>query len=117
MRYLALLLLTLLLAGCSEPATEPGLKALVGGRLEASLNAKAVPYSVVVIASGKIRAVGSQQMVPVPKGAETVSTKGKVVRPMPQDGEIKIGEPANLMIVDAETGAPDRVMRDGEWVR
>jgi hypothetical protein len=61
--------------------------------------------------------MGPQQTVPVPKGAETISTKGKVVRPMPQDGAIKVGDPANLMIVDAETGAPDKVMRDGEWVR
>ena len=116
MKYIAATLL-LLLAGCSEPATEPGLKALVGGRLEASLDSKPVPYSVVVIAAGKIRAVGSQQMVPVPKGAETISTKGKVVRPMPQDGTIKVGESADLMIVDADTGAPDKVMRRGEWVR
>lgn len=116
MRYVLALSL-LLLGACSEPGTEPGLKALVGGRLEASLEAEPVPFSVVVIGSGKIRAMGPQQTVPVPKGAETISTKGMVVRPMPQDGEIKVGEPANLMLIDAETGAPDKVMRDGSWVR
>jgi imidazolonepropionase-like amidohydrolase len=112
-----LALLSLLLGGCSEPGVEPGLKALVGGRLEASLQSEPVPFSVIVIASGKVRAMGPQQTVPVPKGAETISTKGKVIRPMPQDGSIKVGESADLMIVDAETGAPDKVMRNGEWVR
>ncbi len=116
MKY-AFTALLLLLTACAEPGTEPGLKALVGGRLEASLGSEPVPYSVIVIGSGKIRAMGPQQTVPVPKGAETISTKGKIVRPMPQDGAIRVGEPANLMIVDAETGAPDEVMQDGSWVR
>jgi imidazolonepropionase-like amidohydrolase len=70
-----------------------------------------------VIAGGKIRAAGSQASTPVPKGAETINGKGKVVRPMPYTGSIKEGEPASFMIFDAETGTPEGIMRDGEWVR
>jgi cytosine/adenosine deaminase-related metal-dependent hydrolase len=107
----------LVLAACREPQTEPGLQALIGGRLEAALDAEPVPYSVVVIAAGKIRAMGPQATVPVPKGAEAINAKGKVIRPMPYDARIEPGAPANLMLFDAETGAPAGVMRDGQWVR
>lgn len=116
MRYV-LTLLFLVLAGCAEPATEPGLKAIVGGRLEASLDAEPVPFSVVVIAGGKIRAVGPQATVPVPKGAETIPAKGKLIRPMPYTATIAEGGPANLMVFDAESGTPERVMQDGDWVQ
>ena len=108
---------TLLWAGCGGGGSEPGLKAIVGGRLEPSLDAEPIPYSVVVIADGKIRAAGAQSTTPVPKGAETIDAKGKVIQPMPYTGKVAAGEPADLMIRDAETFAPDRLMRDGEWVQ
>jgi hypothetical protein len=116
MKYLVVLL-ALVLGACSEPAAEPGVKALVGGRLEASLDAAPVEYSVVVIAGGKIRAAGTQAEVPVPKGSETINAKGMVIRPMPYTAAIKEGEPANLMVSDAETGEPQGIMSNGEWVR
>ena len=107
----------LFLAGCGGGAGEPGLKAIVGGRLEPSLDAEPIPYSIIVIANGKIRAAGPQATTPVPKGAETIAAKGKVIQPMPYTGKIAAGEPADLMIRDAETYAPERLMRDGEWVQ
>ncbi len=116
MKFL-LLALALLLAGCAEPAVEPGLKAIVGGSLEASQGAEAVPYSVIVIAAGKIRAVGPQATTPVPKGAETIAAKGKLIRPMPYDAKLLPGGSADLMLLDAETRVPERIMRAGEWVR
>jgi hypothetical protein len=116
MKYAALLF-ALLLTGCSEPAPEPGLKAIVGGRLEPSLDAEPIPFSVIVIASGKIRAAGPQASTPVPKGAETINAKGKVVRPMPWNATVEAGRPADLILLDAATGTPDSVMQDGEWVR
>lgn len=106
----------LLLAACSGPGTEPGLKAIVGGRLEPSLEAEPIPFSVIVIADGKIRAAGPQAEVPVPKGAKTFNAKGKVIQPMPYTGKIAPGEPADLMIRDAETLVPERLMRAGEWI-
>ena len=108
---------TLLLASCGGGAGEPGLKAIVGGRLEPSLDAEPIPYSVVVIANGKIREAGPQATTPVPKGAETIDAKGKVIQPMPYTGKVAPGEPADLMIRDAESFAPDRLMRDGEWIQ
>jgi hypothetical protein len=108
--------LAAILTGCAEPAKEPGLKALVGGRLEISLEAEPIPYSVVVVADGKIRAMGPQATTSVPKGAETISTKGSVIRPMPYNGTITVGGPANLMLYNAETGAPEGVMQNGQWL-
>ena len=111
------LVAAVLLASCSEPSVEPGLKALVGGRLEASLNAEPIAFSVVVISGGKIRAVGSQASTPVPKGAETINAKGKVIRPMPYNATIATGQPANFIVLKADDYAPDSIMQDGEWVR
>lgn len=116
MKYL-LFALAMTLAGCTEPTVEPGLKAIVGGILEPSLDAEAIPYSVIIIAGGKIRALGPQASTPVPKGAETITAKGKKIRPMPYDAKLEPGSPASLFVFDAETGTPERIMRDGEWVR
>jgi len=107
----------LLLTGCGVGSGEPGLKAIVGGRLEPSLDAEPIPYSVVVIADGKIRAAGPEASTPVPKGAETINAKGKVIQPMPYTGKIAAGEPADLMLRDAESYAPERLMRAGEWIQ
>ena len=112
-----LLALMLLGAGCATRPSEPGLKALVGGRLDVSLDAEPIEYSVVVISQGKIRAAGPQATTPVPKGAETVSMKGKIIGPMPYSGKVATGEPADLMIRDAETFSVERLMRDGEWIQ
>jgi dihydroorotase-like cyclic amidohydrolase len=112
-----LLVLMLVLAGCAEPGVEPGLKAIVGGSVETSLDAERIPYAVIVIAGGKIRAIGPQATTPVPKGAETIAAKGKLVRPMPYDAKLAVGSAANLMLFDAETGAPERIMQGGDWVQ
>jgi cytosine/adenosine deaminase-related metal-dependent hydrolase len=116
MRLKLLLASVLLCAGCGG-AGEPGLKAIVGGRLEPSLDAEPIPYSVVVIANGKIRAAGPQASTPVPKGAETIDAKGKVIQPMPYTGKVAPGEPADLLIRDAASFAPERLMREGQWVQ
>ncbi|MEO8099100.1 MAG: hypothetical protein ABI811_15460 [Acidobacteriota bacterium] len=118
MKYAILTLFTLvLLTSCAEPTAEAGLKAIVGGRLEVSLDAEPIPYSVIVIGGGKIRSVGPQASTPVPKGAETINAKGKLIRPMPYDATIVAGQPANFILLNAETGAPDSIMQSGEWVR
>jgi hypothetical protein len=104
------------LAGCSSPG-EPGLKVIVGGRLEPGLDQEPIPRSVVVIQDGKIRAAGPQASTPVPKGAETIDGSGKLIQPMPYNATIAPGNPANLMIRDAESGAPERIMQDGDWVQ
>lgn len=115
MKVLAVVMLAAIFVGCAEPQVEPGLKALVGGRLEPSLDVEPIPYSVVVIADGKIQAFGPQATTPVPKGAETISTKGSVIRPMPYHSTITVGAPANLLLFNVETGRPEGVMQDGKW--
>lgn len=115
MRAFAVVILAAILIGCAEPTTEPGLKALVGGRLEVSLDAEPIPYSVIVIADGKVQAFGPQATTPVPKGAETIGTKGSVIRPMPYHSTITVGAPANLLLFNVETGRPEGVMQDGNW--
>jgi hypothetical protein len=105
-----LLFCALALAGCTSPR-ESGIKVIVGARLEA------IPYSVIVVANGKIAAVGSQAEVPVPKGAAITRGTGKIVIFMPINEQIAPGEPANLVLQDAATGSIQMVMRDGEWVK
>jgi hypothetical protein len=116
MKYLLPALL-LVLVGCAEPGSEPGLKAIVGGSLEPSLDAEQIPYSVIVISEGKIRELGPQANTPVPKGAETINGKGKLIRPMPYNATLSPGSPADLMLFDAETGAPEGIMQGGEFQR
>ena len=115
MKYVVLAF-ALFLAACTEPKTEPGLKAIVGGRLEI-VPGTAIEYSVIVIASGKIQALGPQSLTPVPKGAETINAKGKRILPSPADAKLLIGEPADMMFLDAETGKQERVMKNGDWVK
>jgi hypothetical protein len=115
MKYIVLVL-ALLLTSCSEPPVQPGHKAIIGGRLEI-VPGTAIEYSVIVIAGGRIQALGPQSMTPVPKGAETISAKGKRIVPWPADAKLLVGEPANLMFIDTETGTPGQVMKNGEWVK
>ena len=106
----------LLLAGCTSPG-ESGIKAIVGARLEASFDSKPIPYSVILIADGKITAAGPQAEVPVPKGAEITRGSGKTVRPAPSTGRIAVGEPADLVIQDTASGQAQMVMHNGEWMK
>ncbi len=96
---------------------EGGGIAIVGARLEPSLDAEPIPYSVVVVRDGKIVAAGPQASTPVPKGTETVKGAGMVIQPSPYTAKIAPGEPANLLLRDAESGRPGRIMQDGEWIQ
>jgi hypothetical protein len=107
----------LAMAGCSGPADSGGGLAIVGARLEPSLDAEPIPFSVVVVREGKIAAAGPQASTPVPKGAETMQGAGKVIQPSPYTATIAVGEPANLLLRDAESGTPERIMQDGNWIQ
>lgn len=103
--------------GGMESAGEGGaMIAIVGAQLQTSLDAEIIPFSVVVVADGKIEAAGPQADVPVPKDAETVQGAGMLILPLPYNATIEAGQPANLQLQDAETGAPRGIMTDGEWV-
>lgn len=99
------------LAACISPQ-ESGVKVIVGAKLQPGAGQPTLEHSVVVIADGKIRAVGPQSSTPVPKGAEIISGAGMTIRPM--EGEsIQPGQPADLVLKDSA----ERVMRHGEWVQ
>lgn len=118
MRLIAALILMLTLTACSDSGPAPGQAiAIVGARLEPGLDLEPIPFSVVVIENGKFAAVGPQQTTPVPKGAQTVDGKGFIVLPLPYTATIAPGEPANLMLRDAETGTPADIMQDGQWIQ
>jgi hypothetical protein len=90
----------LLLAACSPKS---GVKVIVGARLGA------IDYSVVVIDSGKIIAVGPQSQIPVPKGSEITRGIGMTLEP---DGDsIEAGHQADLIL----KGPTTRKMHNGEW--
>ena len=105
-----LVMCALLLAGCASPQ-ESGVKVIVGAKLNAW------EYSVVVIADGKFRAVGPQASTPVPKGSKIASGLGMSIEPAPGGEPIEAGRAANLILKSSQAGTPDRVMRNGQWVR
>jgi hypothetical protein len=97
-----LLLLTLLLVGCTSTS---GVKVIVGAKLGA------IDYSVVVIEAGKITAAGPQSQIPVPKGSEITSGIGMTLVPDPDS--IEPGHPANLIL----KGPTTKKMHNGAWVQ
>ncbi len=93
-----------------------GMLAIVGARLEPSLEAEPIEYSVVVIQDGKFKAAGPQATTPVPKDAETMQGAGMTISPSPYNATIAEGEPANLTLQETETGTPRGIMSNGQWV-
>ena len=104
------------LAACTSPS-DSGVKAIVGARLDPGPGYASIPYSVIVIEGGKIRALGPQAEVPVPKGAEITRGNGKLVRPLPSGATLAPGKPADLVLRDASTGAAELVMHNGDWIK
>jgi hypothetical protein len=109
MKNTLLLLVVLTLSACTSPR-DSGVKVIVGARLDGP---PAMEHSVIVIASGKIQAIGTQAAVPVPKGSEVISGLGMSVEPLPGDGPLKESGPADLVL----KGAASRIMKNGEWVQ
>jgi hypothetical protein len=103
------------LAACASPEASGGVKVIVGAKLAGGAESPPLDYSVVVIADGKIREAGPQSAVPVPKGAEIIRGLGKTIQPLPGGPPIEPGQPASFVLKGG--GEPDRVMRNGEWVR
>jgi hypothetical protein len=100
------------LCACTHPE-ESGVKVIVGARLEPGGGRAAIDYSVIVIADGKFRAVGTQAATPVPKGSEMDRGLGMTARAVSGDAPIEVGRAADLVL---EGGGQRREMRNGEWV-
>jgi hypothetical protein len=45
------------------------------------------------------------------------SGSGKLITPIPGSALIAPGEPADLVLSDAASGARERIMHDGEWLK
>lgn len=111
-----ILFATIVLAGvfqgaCNSPQ-ESTVKVIVGAKLIAAPGREPVEYSVVVIEGTKFREVGPQSSTPVPKGAEMTRGLGMTIEPV-DGGAIAAGQPANLVL----KGPPDRLMKNGQWVK
>jgi len=112
-RALVLSLLVIMVTACTPPQ-ESGVKVIVGARLEQGGDQAPIDYSVVVIAGGVFRAVGTQSAVPVPKGSDITRGLGMTIRPLSAGDALEAGRPANLIL---EGGGQRREMRNGEWVQ
>ncbi|WP_116124905.1 amidohydrolase family protein [Lewinella sp. IMCC34183] len=81
MRNLYCLLLALLLCTCATAQSSSGLKALVGGTLIDGFGGTPIYNSVILVENDRITAVGTQDEVAIPEGAEVISTEGMSVLP------------------------------------
>ena len=117
MNRLFLLPLLWLSASCGSPSAEPQVKVIVGAQLDPGHDRPRIEHSIIVIRDGKFEAVGLQSEIPVPKGAQMISGKGKLVTPDPSTSVIAAGEPADLVLRDAATNSAEMIMHEGEWLK
>jgi len=114
----AILLLTIaVLASCGSTSDGSPVKVIVGAQLDPGHGNPRLEHSVIVIRDGKFQSVGPQASTPVPKGAQIISGKGKLVTPAPGSSLIAAGEPADLVLRDAASNSAERIMHDGEWLK
>jgi imidazolonepropionase-like amidohydrolase len=69
------------IASAQQPASNTKVKALVGGTLIDGYGGRPIRNSVVIVEGEKISAVGTVETLPVPRGAEVISTEGMSVLP------------------------------------
>jgi imidazolonepropionase-like amidohydrolase len=92
-----------------NPAAPPGTIAITGGRL-LTVSHGAIENGVLLIADGKIAAVGAAGSVKIPKGAEVINAKGMTVYPGLIDPESNFG----LTEISADTATNDLEERSDE---
>src|SRR4030095_2859640 len=81
-KLLALLsAIALLSINSQSPAHSQTIKALVGGTLIDGFGSKPIRNSVIIIQGERIKAVGQVGVLPIPPGAEVISTEGMSVLP------------------------------------
>ncbi len=74
-------LLTIALFICMKMVVAQNIKALVGGTLIDGFSATPIKNSVIIIEGEIIKAVGTVETLPIPEGAEVISTEGMSVLP------------------------------------
>jgi len=72
-------------------AEAAGVTALVGGRLIDGFGGTPVDHSVILIEGERIKAVGTEDSLPIPAGAMVISTGGMTVLPGLWDAHVHIG--------------------------
>ena len=94
-------LVCLSLSACGN--TDVRYKVLIGATTIASAGERPIDDSIIVVAGGKIRSVGTRKEVPVPQNSDRIDLKGKWI--VPENGStIGPGEPANLIVLDHAPG-------------
>lgn len=105
---------------CSSPPT-PDTTVIVGATLlyrsEPSLE-----HSVVVVKDGRIAAVGSQQMTPIPSGSTKIEAYGKYLAPAANGEALRVGSEADLVLFSADPNRDrsakiERRMTAGRWIK
>ena len=83
MRHFFRLVLTALLLGVlfDKGQAQSNIKALVGGTLIDGFSSTPIQNSVIIIEGERIKAVGTVKTLPIPEGAEVISTEGMSVLP------------------------------------
>jgi N-acetylglucosamine-6-phosphate deacetylase len=101
--------LLLILSACAPAPSD--VKVIVGATLFDSSGKRAMDYAVIVVEGSTIRAVGPQATIPIPAGSQKIDGAGKTVAP--RNGEIAVGNSANLVLM--KDGKVERTMVNGEW--
>lgn len=92
MRKKLFMLLTGTVLFCATTLAEAaGITALVGGRLIDGFGGTPVDHSVILIEGERIKAVGTEDSLPIPAGATVISTGGMSVLPGLWDAHVHIG--------------------------
>jgi imidazolonepropionase-like amidohydrolase len=81
MKLISLLVLLLLFSGGAPQKPSATVKALVGGTLIDGFGGKPISNSVIIVEGERIKAVGQVGTLPVPEGADIISTEGMTVLP------------------------------------
>ncbi len=84
------------LATADDPSSAPGVVALVGATAINPAKAEVIPDAVVLLAGGRVQAVGAAKDVPVPPGAERRDLHGKWVLPGYTDAHIHFFQSGGL---------------------
>ena len=105
-------LAVLLLVSCGDAPKGGAQKiAIAGARLEPGGGKPVIPYSIVIVENGRIKAAGEQAEVPLPKDAEIINGLEHTIAPI-GPGVIEPGKPANFIFKSPQG---TRTMREGKW--
>ena len=121
-RMLSAVCALFLMTGCQKQT--PRMTVLIGATSIQAAGARPIEDSVIVVAAGKIRAIGERRDVPVPQNSDRVDFTGRWIVPAP-GSRIAPGEAANLIFLNhapngiepANASDVTSRMSNGEWIK